>query len=83
MPTPTPTKIMREHSKERMPLRQFERCIAAPPAIDNPCIVRYDQIERLLAMSDHDLADIGLCRGDLEAYRDGRIKHLCRRARLR
>lgn len=52
----------------------------APSAADTPSVVRYDQIERLLAMSDHDLADIGLRRGDIEAYRNGRIKYLSRRA---
>ena len=33
----------------------------------------------LLAMTDEELADIGVSRGDVEAYRAGRIKFLRRR----
>ena len=43
-------------------------------------IVRHDEIEQLLALEDRDLTAMGLHRGDLEAYRDGRIKFLDRRS---
>jgi hypothetical protein len=43
-------------------------------------IVRHDEIEQLLALEDRDLTAMGLHRGDLEAYRDGRIKFLNRRS---
>ena len=43
-------------------------------------IVRHDEIEQLLALEDRDLTAMGLHRGDLEAYRDGRIKFLNRKS---
>jgi uncharacterized protein YjiS (DUF1127 family) len=42
-------------------------------------LIRHDETGNLLAMSDEELADIGVCRGDVEAYRAGRIKFLRRR----
>jgi uncharacterized protein YjiS (DUF1127 family) len=42
-------------------------------------VIRHDEIGNLLAMSDEELADIGVCRGDVEAYRAGRVKFLRRR----
>ena len=42
-------------------------------------LIRHDQTGMLLAMSDEELADIGVSRGDVEAYRAGRIKFLRRR----
>jgi uncharacterized protein YjiS (DUF1127 family) len=42
-------------------------------------VIRHDEIGNLLAMSDEELADIGVCRGDVEAYRVGRVKFLRRR----
>jgi uncharacterized protein YjiS (DUF1127 family) len=42
-------------------------------------LIRHDQTGMLLGMSDEELADIGVSRGDVEAYRAGRIKFLRRR----
>jgi uncharacterized protein YjiS (DUF1127 family) len=42
-------------------------------------LIRHDETGRLLAMTDEELADIGVSRGDVEAYRNGRIKFLRRR----
>jgi uncharacterized protein YjiS (DUF1127 family) len=42
-------------------------------------VIRHDETGRLLAMTDEELADIGVNRGDVEAYRAGRIKFLRRR----
>jgi uncharacterized protein YjiS (DUF1127 family) len=42
-------------------------------------LIRHDETGRLLAMTDEELADIGVNRGDVEAYRAGRIKFLRRR----
>ena len=42
-------------------------------------LIRHDETGNLLVMSDEELADIGVCRGDVEAYRAGRIKFLRRR----
>ena len=42
-------------------------------------LIRHDQTGMLLGMSDEELADIGVSRGDMEAYRAGRIKFLRRR----
>ena len=42
-------------------------------------LIRHDQTGMLLGMSDEELADIGVRRGDVEAYRAGRIKFLRRR----
>jgi uncharacterized protein YjiS (DUF1127 family) len=46
----------------------------------NGGLVRYDEIGMLLALDDGDLTDLGLDRGDLQAYRDGRLKFLSRRS---
>jgi uncharacterized protein YjiS (DUF1127 family) len=42
-------------------------------------LIRHDETGKLLAMTDEELADIGVSRGDVEAYRAGRIKFLRRR----
>ena len=42
-------------------------------------LIRHDQTGMLLGMSDEELADIGVSRGDVEAYCAGRIKFLRRR----
>ncbi len=42
-------------------------------------LIRHDETGQLLAMTDEELADIGVSRGDVEAYRAGRIKFLRRR----
>lgn len=42
-------------------------------------LIRHDETGTLLAMTDEELADIGVSRGDVEAYRNGRIKFLRRR----
>jgi uncharacterized protein YjiS (DUF1127 family) len=42
-------------------------------------LIRHDETSQLLAMTDEELADIGVSRGDVEAYRAGRIKFLRRR----
>jgi len=42
-------------------------------------LIRHDQTGMLLGMTDEELADIGVSRGDVEAYRAGRIKFLRRR----
>jgi hypothetical protein len=45
----------------------------------HPSLVRHDETDLLLSMDDGELADIGLTRRDVEAYRDGRVKYLRRR----
>ncbi|UEM23832.1 DUF1127 domain-containing protein [Skermanella mucosa] len=42
-------------------------------------LVRHSDLSTLLSMTDEDLADIGVCRGDLEDFRAGRIKYVRRR----
>jgi uncharacterized protein YjiS (DUF1127 family) len=42
-------------------------------------LIRHDETGKLLAMTDEELADIGVSRGDVEAYSNGRIKFLRRR----
>ena len=42
-------------------------------------LIRHDETGRLLAMTAEELADIGVSRGDVEAYSNGRIKFLRRR----
>jgi uncharacterized protein YjiS (DUF1127 family) len=42
-------------------------------------LIRHDETGKLLAMTDEELADIGVSRGDVEAYSNGRIKYLRRR----
>ena len=42
-------------------------------------LVRHSDLNRLLNMTDEDLADIGVCRGDLEDFQAGRIKYVRRR----
>ncbi|WP_158048128.1 DUF1127 domain-containing protein [Skermanella pratensis] len=42
-------------------------------------LVRHSDLNKLLNMTDEDLADIGVCRGDLEDFQAGRIKYVRRR----
>ncbi|EWY42361.1 hypothetical protein N825_20080 [Skermanella stibiiresistens SB22] len=42
-------------------------------------LVRHSDLGTLLAMSDEDLADIGVSRGDLEEFKAGRVKFVRRR----
>jgi hypothetical protein len=53
---------------------------AASPAYAQPVLVRYEEVEDLLARNDNELAAQGLSRDELEAFRDGRLLFVHRRS---
>lgn len=49
-----------------------------PPYADPAAIIPAEAVDDLLAMNDNDLAALGIRRGDVVAFRDGRIKYVKR-----
>lgn len=49
-------------------------------AFEQPVLVRYEELNNLLAQNDNDLAAQGLTRRELEAFRDGRLLFVHRRS---